>query len=526
MLKRIYLSLKARCERMDSKGFTGRLLFFATGLAATAWFLVRVIPKPSRAAYPCMRAAAPWMSSFVLYILSLVGGVSLWRRMRNGWDAWSWGGRFAALSTLSLLLVVGGMAFTGESFAIRSVLGVAPKQMLAPNEPVGVARGIFPGRVAWSHAPGAARWDGEVFWFDDRFNRQEDCDWLIGETLRSLTGESSDREAWQAIFTYFNRAKGKGEIGYRPGEELAIKINQNNTYSHKDSEEINASPQMVLALLRSLVEQAGVPEERIVVADPSRFITDYLYEKCHARFPKVRWVDNQGGDGRQKSTFAAHAMRYSQDNGPLADGISTAFVEADYVINMALLKGHVGQGVTLCGKNWYGTMSINADWRKNHHNGFNQNKEGRPQYITFVDFMGHKDLGGKTILWLIDGLYGSKKVDGKPAPKWTMAPFRGDWPCSLFGSLDPVAIDMVGTDFLLHQFPDMPDVDYSDMYLNEAARANQAPSGVRYDPDGMGHGLPSLGVAEHWDNAESKRYSRNQGKSEGIELVYSCRSAI
>lgn len=84
MLKRIYLSLKARCERMDSKGFTGRLLFFVTGLAATAWFLVRVIPKPSRAAYPCMRAAAPWMSSFVLYILSLVGGVSLWRRMRNG----------------------------------------------------------------------------------------------------------------------------------------------------------------------------------------------------------------------------------------------------------------------------------------------------------------------------------------------------------------------------------------------------------------------------------------------------------
>ncbi len=29
--------------------------------------------------------------------------------------------------------------------------------------------------------------------------------------------------------------------------------------------------------------------------------------------------------------------------------------------NMALLKGHVGQGVTLCAKNWYGCMSIHAN---------------------------------------------------------------------------------------------------------------------------------------------------------------------
>ena len=61
-------------------------------------------------------------------------------------------------------------------------------------------------------------------------------------------------------------------------------------------------------------------------------------------------------------------------------------------------------------------MSIHADWRKNFHNNFNQSRDGQPKYITFVDFMGHRDLGGKTILWLIDALYGCKKVDGAPRP--------------------------------------------------------------------------------------------------------------
>ena len=48
-----------------------------------------------------------------------------------------------------------------------------------------------------------------------------------------------------------------------------------------------------------------------------------------------------------------------------------------------------------------------------------------------------------------------------------------------------------------------------------AAQANRPPSGTRYDPEGDGIPLPSLGVAEHWNNPTDKQYS---GK--GIELVY------
>ncbi len=100
---------------------------------------------------------------------------------------------------------------------------------------------------------------------------------------------------------YFNKTHNRGSKGYRKGEKIAIKVNNNNTFSHSDNPSINASPQLVLALLKTLVEDAGVPEEAITVAEPSRFITDCLYDKCHEAYPGGRFVDNAGGDGRVKS---------------------------------------------------------------------------------------------------------------------------------------------------------------------------------------------------------------------------------
>ena len=53
------------------------------------------------------------------------------------------------------------------------------------------------------------------------------------------------------------------------------------------------------------------------------------------------------------------------------------------------------------------------------------------------------------------------------------------------------------------------------------ALANDPPSGTFYDPD---HAtptkrLPSLGVHEHWNDPQERKYSRNLGTGEGIELV-------
>ena len=57
-----------------------RILLPITGAFALVWFLVRVIPKPSRATYPCQRAAFPLASAFVIWLIGVCGTVLAARR--------------------------------------------------------------------------------------------------------------------------------------------------------------------------------------------------------------------------------------------------------------------------------------------------------------------------------------------------------------------------------------------------------------------------------------------------------------
>jgi hypothetical protein len=137
--------------------------------------------------------------------------------------------------------------------------------------------------------------------------------------------------------------------------------------------------------------------------------------------------------------------------------------------------------------------------------------------------MGHAQIGGKTLLYLVDGLYpGVHPIEVSPR-KWASAPFNGNWASSLFASQDPVAIDSVAHDFLWAEWNDYPRMPGADDYLHEAALANDPPSGTFYDPNHATSTsrLPSLGVHEHWNNATDRKYSRNLGVKEGIELIAS-----
>ena len=138
--------------------------------------------------------------------------------------------------------------------------------------------------------------------------------------------------------------------------------------------------------------------------------------------------------------------------------------------------------------------------------------------------MGHDQVGGKTFLCLIDGLYAGKHALSYPnnlPRKWQMEPFNNDWPSSLFVSQDQVAIDSVCFDFLVAEWPETngPAHAGADDYLHEAALADNPPSETVYDPEGDGTPLASLGIHEHWNNPVDKRYSSNLGTGNGIELV-------
>lgn len=382
------------------------------------------------------------------------------------------------------------------------------------GRPIGVGKGIHPGRVAWIHCPGVAKWDGQTgIWSDPEWNDQAKAERMVRRGVVSLTGEKNARKAWKALFVNFNETHGKGRCGYRKGERIAVKLNMNNSFGYADNEELNSSPYITLALLRSLVYDAGVPQECISVCEPSRYLTDRLYYTCKSEFPDVNYVDNVGGEGRTKCEFYDNTIPFTPGRGERQKGLAKCIVDADYVINSALLKIHTGPGVTLTGKNWYGATSLDKEWRKNSHNAVSQDKRfGVPKYSSFVDFIGHRDLGGKCLLYLIDGTYGSRDVNGKPSPKWLKEPFCGDWACSLIMSQDPLAGDSVGLDLLAYEWPEVPSLPYCDLYLVEAASLPAPPSGITYDPEADGRPLDApLGLTEHWNSEH--RYT-------GIDLVY------
>ncbi len=391
-----------------------------------------------------------------------------------------------------------------------------PKLFVGPNEPLGEGIGVHPGRVAWMHAPGVATWDGETgLWVEERWNDQAKADALVREAVLTLAGEENAKKAWKALFTNFNRTRDRGNRGYKRGETIAIKLNMNNAITHRDTIDLNSSPYVTLALLRSLVNDAGVRQEDIIVCEPSRAITDGIYDRCHKEFPRIRFIDNIGGEGREKCEYYPDQIKYSADNGKMARGLAKCIVDADYLINSALLKTHKGPGVTLTAKNWYGATDIALQWRKNAHNNFSADKRhGKPGYKTFVDFMGHKDLGRKCLLFLIDGTYGSRDVNGKPSPKWQKAPFNNDWACSLIVSQDGAACDAVAMDLLMGEWPDFGSFNYCDEYLREATTIPNSVSGTTYDPEQDGTPLNKpLGLMEHWNNARERKYTK-------LDMVY------
>src|ERR1700758_1970405 len=291
------------------------------------------------------------------------------------------------------------MAMTRRQFALSiAAASTFRSSLFEPAlSPVGVPRGVVPGRVTWSHDPSAVTWDGTGSWWTDGNNNQSVIDRMVSRSVRGLTNQKSDAHAWSSIFQFFNRTHGRGKAGYKAGEKIAIKANLNNTTDHGTIERLNSSPHLILSLVRQLTGPGRVPQSSITVFDSSRFIPGNLYDKIHGEFPGVVFVDHIGCDGRLKAEFKPNAIPYSITSRN-AKGLVSTLIEAAYLIDAALLKGHVSSGVTLCAKNLFGATSINPDWHKNAHDGFHHNKDGSASYSAFTDFLGHKDLGEKTML--------------------------------------------------------------------------------------------------------------------------------
>lgn len=519
-----------------NKKIPAKLLFIVLGVLSTVWFLIRVIPKPSRATYPCVKVAAPFMASFVIYLMSLTASVVALRKFKTSLLRSKYLIAIISLTAGILAITVSIVTSPGRTKATPLVTA----DYYEANQPMGEAYGIFPGRVVWIWDPDATDETCENVSGDYWFNNTDQAvvDSMLTKAVMYLADEQTISQAWDTLFKYFNQTHGNGEEGYTAGEKIFVKINLTNSSNAMSGtkrignfERMDATPEVVLAILKQLIENAGVAQSDIYLGDPFRIFRDHYYDMCHSVYPGVIYCDGHGLNGRFKINASAEDLMKFSD-GKFDYRIPQEYVVATYFINISCLKSHDSGGITLAAKNHQGSI-LQDGAETNNQSAYGMHYSlpdhddtdgGHYRYRHLVDYVGHEHLGGKTMLNIVDGIWAGRSWEGW-VEKWQMEPFNDDYPSSLFLSQDNLAIESVCFDFLLTEYADKPSgqkypyyAGTADYLYQAADPANWAP-GVTYDPEGDGSPLGSLGVYEHWNNATDKQYTRDLGTGDGIELI-------
>ncbi len=520
-----------------SKVGNGKAGFIILSVLATIWFLFRVIPKPTRASYPCMRATAPFMSGLVVYLLSVVGGNAAYARFKRNWLKSNY-----SLSLVFLVLFVGA-AFTffayNPSFSFSNIKRnyVFTDKV---NTPIGTAIGYYPGRVVWVYNPDATNENCKNvkgdYWYQN--TNKAVVQKMMDDAIVNLTDGESIQDGWDKLFRDFNIRHGKGKIGYQDCEKIVIKINTTNTSEtqYEYGARMDATPEVLLAVLSQLIENVGVKQQDIVAGDPYRVFANPLWDLCHTAFPDVHYIDGFGKNGREQTRVSdVEALVFSDKI--YKSRLPEDYMDAAYMINIPCMKSHSSAGISLTAKNHQG--SVLAEEQDAHsqsashlHYDFpDSDHEAMNQYRHLVDYMGHEKLGGNTVLFIVDAIWSGTDWNGA-VEKWGMSPFNGDFTSSLFLSQDGVAVESVCYDFLYNEYlstdhynaygvlADYPLWPAAQDYIHQAASSDYWPENIQYDPEGDGSVIGSLGVTEHWNNTSNKQYSVNlSGEIGGIELV-------
>jgi len=545
---------------------------FVIGFGALVWFIIRVVPKPSRASYPCQQAAFPIASAFVVWLAGTLSSMYILKKMSKTFANHKLVATICGIASMVVLVV----CFTVMPLGILDSIGANTAENYTPavgfdwkpgasNEPIGVAGGIYPGRVVMARNPLAAKWAGnwkknEDQWWLDKNTDVEKISEMLSVTLLKLTGAKKDAEAWDKIFKYHNNnTRGFKDRAYKAGEIVAIKINLNNSSETKVDNQSDATPQVVLAMVRQLVNYAKVPQNNIIIYDVRRMMYPAMLTTVWKEFKDVRFLQSDPASSKQpvNPAYGDHhgieaaqwveGISYSAGKFKDAKLIPQQIMDATYLVNLAMLKlhsypynymedGDEGQtAITMTGKNHAGSIKGTPEL----HAILNTKQEGKKNaYSPLVDLAASPNLGGKTILYMLDGMYCGRKWRTYPLhfpnPPFNnkVVPYENpEWPSCLLVSLDGVAIQSVGLDIVYaqsknnmeptyHNVPRILVRENADDFLHEMATPENAPSGIKYMQGGKP--VKSLGVFEHWKDDASMKYSRNLDpkNGKGIEFIY------
>jgi len=342
---------------------------------------------------------------------------------------------------------------------LKSLLGIAAGLGLLPLRPTptlgqddpppkvylpSVAHILSPsmlhGLIVHVHAPSVTNWDFDPAHYYGRTQApsvvgvsQDIVDAMVDQGVTSLLSlpASAVAEAWRLLTP-----------DYTPGMLIAIKINLNNSACTTTSSAIDAIAQPVNAVLRGLILR-GVREQDIVLYDAIRYFSDRIYNELAYKGVQIHDLGCRGHTTTWTSSDADAIVRYNPPSGSLSTvRLSDTLIDAAYLINMPIIKGHSIAGVTLGFKNHFGSTNNPGAMHSYVSTGY----ADIAQYSALVDLYANRHIRSKTVLTIGDGIYGSRIDANTPPQRWTT--FNNQSPCSLFFATDPVAVDCVMHDLL------------------------------------------------------------------------------
>lgn len=332
--------------------------------------------------------------------------------------------------------------FARREFLRRSVIATSALPLVGTGLRTASAASPTKPRVVHAHHGRAVTWSRAKGFYRDAIDLDA-VQRMLDLAVQQLKGGNVD-DAWRRVFALPSPATRK----------LAIKVSCNNSYIPDGcGNETDGVPEPAIATIRGFLRAGGKPSNVTVydatTSNGARVIPDWFRQRILAQFPEVRFVDrstpkNGLYDARTHVTWSPGYIV-----PPPATRISDVVLQADYLVNIPLVRRHIGAGFSLGIKNHFGSIE---NVHLLHPYVWDEYNAGS----VLADILASPNVPGdptvksfrrKTVLTIGDMLLGQPcKNYGYTPVAWQT--FGNEWPNSLIVGDDPVATDSVMLDLL------------------------------------------------------------------------------
>ena len=375
---------------------------FLSVVGLILWFLFRVLPKPTRMAYPCQQAALTTILSYLcltvrFLLFPLVFLKSTLREISRK-TIFTKKMLFRVGLSLSVLAVVFSFNSiknlyykTRYHLITKTVYDPVYKQDItyhATRYPslnhMNVAYAVSsPSKVVRIVDDNATSWDYTTGYYWEYVN-QNVVNEMVKKGVITLTGMATEQDAWKAILP-----------NYTQGQRIAIKLNGNDLWND-DQSELVGLPHVANAIIRGLLNR-GVLQRDIIVVETSRrnrYFYPYYYTIINGLYPDVQLLD--AGD----TTYNIKGDNVVSFPYTIDQSIADLLVKSDYIIHVPLLKAiNRYWGITGCIK---GTMGV-VPHPQGLHPYLDRATVDNPAVLIYQN----PHIIGKIVLNITDGLFGN-----------------------------------------------------------------------------------------------------------------------